>query len=406
MLSIKQGFYRAYHFALKLASVLLPIRSPEVFYSHQLNEWIKAFIKHDPHKTASVLLITDKGIAALNLHQALVAQLTQHGVRVTVFDAMPSDPDFAAIDLATQAFQNAHANAIIALGGGSVIDGAKLVAVKLAKPRKTLAQLHGLFKVRKNLVPITAIPTTAGTGAETTLAAVVTDPIKQQKLAIVDLCMVPKYTLLLPELTCKLPHYLTHTTAMDALTHALEAYLSVNATDKTNELALDAAKTIMLNLENVLHDGSNIALREQLLIASHNAGKAFTRTSVGYVHAIAHQLGAKCHVPHGEANAVLLTHVLHFYGATISSKLAQLQHHIYGDERTLASNDELAHRFMKNLTYLVNLGKLPTHYKALNESLVSEIVSGALREAHPDYPVPKFMSPADCEKIVRKLCAV
>jgi alcohol dehydrogenase len=403
MLLIKYSIYRAYHLALKLASTLLPIPSPQVFLAHQIDEWVAA-IKNDASQAEpSVLLITDKGIASLGLHQTLVAKLAGFGIKVSIFDEMPSDPDFAAIELATNAFKRANAEAIIALGGGSVIDGAKLVAVKLAKPNKSLGQLQGLFKVRKRLVPITAIPTTAGTGAETTLAAVVTDKIKQRKLAIVDLCMVPKYTLLLPELTCKLPHYLTHTTAMDALTHALEAYVSVNATAKTDALALVAAKSIMLNLEQVLADGNNVALREQLLIASHNAGKAFTRTSVGYVHAIAHQLGAKCHVPHGEANAVLLTKILAFYGDTINSRLANLQRYIFAEEGAEHSETELAARFMENLTNLVKLGNLPSSYSVINEQKLAQIVRDALAEAHPDYPVPKFMNKDECEHIVRSL---
>ena len=204
------------------------------------------------------------------------------------------------------------------------MDCAKAAAARVAKPKQSVRKMRGYLKIHKKLPPLFAVPTTAGTGSETTLAAVVSDPLTHEKNAICDPCLRPKYAVLDPKLTIGLPKHITSTTGMDALTHAVEAYIGKSNVKSTREFAIQAIKLIHENLELAYRDGKNIKARENMLMASYLAGNAFTRAFVGYVHAIAHNLGGLYGTPHGLANAVVLPYVLKWYGKTIYSRLAEL----------------------------------------------------------------------------------
>ena len=196
------------------------------------------------------------------------------------------------------------------------MDCGKLVGARSARPDKTTLQLKGLFKIRRKLPPIYAIPTTAGTGSETTVAAVVFDPVAKQKFAVTDLCLCPKAAVLIPKLTYDLPPQITANSGMDALTHAIEAYIGIIGTNFTHQKSMDACGLIFANLLPAYQHGQNHQYRENMLLASFYAGEAFTRASVGYVHAIAHSLGGRYGTAHGLANAIILPKVLRWYGHT------------------------------------------------------------------------------------------
>ena len=262
--------------------------------------------------------------------------------------------------------------------------------------------MKGLFKVLKAIPPLHALPTTAGTGSETTVAAVFTDPTTHQKYAVSDLCLMPKVAVLLPELTTQLPAPLTATTAMDALTHAIEAYIWINGLEFSDKRALSACEIIFSHLPSCIENLQERVHREQLLLASFYAGEAFTRTSVGYVHAFAHNLGAKYGLAHGYANAVILPHILRWYGASVHIKLADIAYSSRLCELSL-SIDEAAECVIERIESLNRSMTIPEGFEEIVASDIPTLAKLILAEAHPDYPVAQFMSVTECEQLLKQL---
>jgi alcohol dehydrogenase len=262
--------------------------------------------------------------------------------------------------------------------------------------------MKGLFKVILPIPPLFCVPTTAGTGSETTVVAVITDPTTHEKFAISDLKLIPKISVLDPELMIGLPPHMTSTTGMDALTHAVEAYIGLNGTQFTDEKAEQATKLIFENLEKAYNNGTDLEARSNMSLASYYAGVAFTRAYVGYVHAIAHNMGGLYGVPHGLANAVILPYVLEFCRKGAEKKLAALAI-AGGIGKKGESIEELSYRFIEKIKTMNKNMKIPTFIKELKEKDIPLIAQRALKEAHPDYPVPVIMTLEECEGIVRKL---
>jgi alcohol dehydrogenase class IV len=270
-----------------------------------------------------LLIITDGVLVELGLVAPIQAALEQGGVAVEVFDEVEPDPTYDQILRGVDRLRASGAGAVLAVGGGSSIDAAKAIIACHSNdcgPEK----LVGLFKVWRWGMKLYAIPTTAGTGSEVTVAAVVSDPRAQAKYAIIDPKLVPSMVALDARLMTGLPPALTAATGMDALTHAVESYVSTIATAESKDLSLAAASNLVRNLPLAYRDGRNLAVRECLAIGSSLAGLAFTRVSVGYVHAIAHQLGGLYHVPHGLANAIVMPHVLDVSRDACAGRLADL----------------------------------------------------------------------------------
>lgn len=397
---VKELLYRSYHFALRVALLVYPIPRPRCFTSEQLDNWISE-VKEN--QIDQMLVVTDDALLNLGIPEKLISFLNHHGIKTTVFSGILPDPDIKEIEQGYLAYLNNNCQGIIAIGGGSVIDASKLIGVRIARPKTPLIKLKGLFKVFRKLPVITAVPTTAGTGSETTVAAVASNRETHEKFAIADYCLAPKYALLMPELTQGLPAFITATTAMDALTHAIEAYIGVNGTAFTNKQSLKACKLIFDNLPLVLKTPQDLTCRAHLLDASFLAGEAFTRTSVGYVHAIAHQLGAKYHVPHGLANAVLLDLVLIEFGNEIYGKLAEI-----ADYCGLSKPQDTIKQKAFCLIEAIKKLKLDSNIQAtLPDIKVSDIpylANAASKEAHPDYPVPSFWGLARFENVLHKIC--
>ncbi len=255
--------------------------------------------------------MTDRTIAQMGLLDGLTKALTEGGTAHVVFDAITPDAPIPLIEKGIAFYAKHHCDAIVAFGGGSPMDAAKAIALAVAN-KKHPSKLVGYFKGLRAPVPIYAVPTTAGTGSEVTVAAVVSDPETNRKLVIADTRLVPTMAALDPVLMTGLPRHVTAATGMDALTHAIEAFVGQWSTDFTDRMALAAVGMIYGNLRIAYRNGKNLAAREQMALAATYAGLAFTRANVGYVHAIAHQLGGKYHTPHGLANAIMLPHVLAF----------------------------------------------------------------------------------------------
>ena len=349
-----------------------------------------------------ILIVTDSVIVKLGLLTQLTDALTAGGTRYVVFDEVTPDAPIPLIERGIDFYRAHDCDAIVAVGGGSSIDASKAIAAAIANPGKSLRALAGYFKGLRSPAPIYAIPTTAGTGSEVTVAAVIADPERESKIVIVDTRLVPKMAALDPTLMTGLPPHITAATGIDALTHAIEAFLGNWTTPQTNSMALSAVGLIFENLRTAYSDGGNLQAREKMSLASTYAGIAFTRANVGYVHAIAHQFGGKYHTPHGLANAIMLPHVLAFSAPAVTSRLAQLAVRArLGEEGE--SDAALADKFLDGVTQLNRDLNIPTHLQALKDADVPALARAACHEAHTGYPVPRYMTLAECEAMIRKV---
>ncbi len=347
-----------------------------------------------------VLLVTDGVIARLGLMKPLTDALAEGGMPFTVFDQITPDAPIALVEQGIEVFRQQHCDAIVAFGGGSAMDAAKAIGLAVAN-HKPPRELVGYFKGRHAPVPIYAVPTTAGTGSEVTVAAVISDPDHGTKLVIADTRIVPRMAALDPCLMTGLPGPVTAATGMDALTHAIEAYLGHWGTDFTDRMALSAVTMIFENLPIAFKDGLDLAAREKMALASTYAGLAFTRANVGNVHAIAHQLGGRYHTPHGLANAIMLPHVLRFSSPAITAKLATLALRAKAG-RPGETQAGLARKFLEAIDKLNHLLGIPGHLDALREEDIKGLAEAACWEADTNYPVPVRMSQQDCERVLRQ----
>jgi alcohol dehydrogenase class IV len=348
-----------------------------------------------------VLIVTDGVIAKLGLLKGIQDALHQGGTQTVVFDEITPDAPIPLIERGLDFCQKHDCDAIVAFGGGSSMDSAKAIAIAMTNPRP-LRSLAGYLKGRSSPLPIYAVPTTAGTGSEVTVAAVISDPSREDKVVIVDPRLVPKMAALDASLMTGLPPHITAATGIDALTHAIESFVGNWATPYTNGMALAAVGLIFDNLRTCYTDGTNLAAREKMALASTYAGLAFTRANVGYVHAIAHQFGGKYHTPHGLANAIMLPHVLRFSASAITKQLAQLAVRAkLGKESE--RDDQLAEKFLDAVEQLNRDLGIPAHLDKLKESDIPALAAAACHEAHTGYPVPKYMTQKQCEALIRQV---
>ncbi|WP_242947631.1 iron-containing alcohol dehydrogenase [Desulfosporosinus lacus] len=346
----------------------------------------------------SVLIVTDKMIVSLGLMDGLLKGLSNEGVDFIVYDRTVPNPTIDNIEEALQMYNTNNCKGIVAFGGGSPIDCAKGVGARAARPKKSIPQMKGLFKVLKKIPPLYAIPTTSGTGSETTIAAVITDNRTHEKYAINDTALIPQYAVLDPVLTVNLPPHITSTTGIDALTHAVEAYIGRSNTKATKQYSRNAVKLIFENIYEAYSNGQNLAARKNMQEASFFAGLAFTRAYVGYVHAIAHTLGGFYSVPHGLANAIILPYVLEYYGKSVHKPLSKLAD-LVGLSEPGDNSEQKSVNFINAIKKLNESMGIPNKVNGIIESDVPLMVKRALAESNPLYPVPKIMNEEDIMRI-------
>lgn len=386
---------RAYQGVFRAALPFLPYREPEILHRcEELPDTLKQ------HKIKKILIVTDPGIVACGLTAKVTSVLAKEKISYSVYDQTSANPTVRNVEEALALYQKEHCQALLAIGGGSAMDCAKALGARIACPKKTLGQLKGTLHVLHRIPLLIAVPTTAGTGSENTLAAVITDSEKKHKYVLNDFVLIPRYAILDAELTYSLPPHLTATTGMDALTHAVEAYIGRSTTKETREKALLAVKTIYQNIETAYHDGHNHAAREQMLNAAYLAGFAFSRSYVGYVHAVAHSLGGQYNIPHGLANAVLLPEVLESYGSCIHQKL-----HMLGCAAGVCTEQDSikagAGKFIASIRTLNKNMGIPDFLSGIQESDIETMSVHAAKEANPLYPVPKLMTRKELESFYR-----
>ena len=394
---LKKAYCRIFQNVFKFALPLLPYRNPKIIGSVK---GIPEVLEKRGYN--NVLIITDAGIRNLGLTERLEQTLRRNCISYQIYDKTVANPTTVNVDEALHMYLDNDCQAIIGFGGGSSMDCAKATAARIAKPHQSLAQMKGILKVHKKLPLLIAIPTTAGTGSETTLAAVITDAKTRHKYAINDFPLIPRYAVLDPKVTLSLPPFITATTGMDALTHAVEAYIGNSTTPGTRKNALDAVQLIFENLDTAYTDGNNIEARRNMLRASYFAGCAFTKSYVGYVHAVAHSLGGKYNVPHGLANAVILPMVLETYGDSITHKLRNLS--LAAGLCDKQEDDKTATRMfidaVKDMKKRFGIGD---YIPEIQETDIPELSHYADKEANPLYPVPVLMDASELETLYYRL---
>ena len=392
MKPIKKIYCRIFQNVFKFALPFLPYRNPEIIGSLKA---VPDVLKKK--KCENVLIITDAGIHKLGLTQRLEKALTDSSISYILYDKTVANPTTENVAEALELYHQNNCSAIIGFGGGSSMDCAKAVGARVARPHQSLAKMKGILKVHKRLPLLIAVPTTAGTGSETTLAAVIVDSETRYKYAINDFPLIPRYAVLDPKVTLSLPPFITATTGMDALTHAVEAYIGNSTTPGTRKNALDAVQLIFNNLDTAYTDGTNKEARQNMLRASYFAGCAFTKSYVGYVHAVAHSLGGQYNVPHGLANAILLPHVLESYGKTIYKKLAALSV-AAGIATRETPVEEAALLFIQAIKDMKTRFGIGDTIPQIREEDIPKLSHYADKEANPLYPVPVLMDAHELEK--------
>jgi alcohol dehydrogenase class IV len=384
---------------MKVAVGLLPLRDPELFVGSDAVDALAEVIAGN--SLTRVLLVTGSGLVKRGQTEGLVAALKRNGVETVIYAGVVPDPGFAVVSAGLDLLHQQGCDSVVALGGGSAMDAAKVIAVAAAN-NCAPQRLVGYFKGRRKPLPLFAVPTTAGTGSEVTIASVISDDVTHAKAFVIDSRTVPLAAALEPRLMRSVPPGLTAAAGMDAFTHALEAYLSTIATPQTDTDAIDAIHLILDNLPRAYRQGSDLQARECMSVAAYRAGRAFTRASVGYVHAISHQLGAFYGTPHGLGNAIVLPFVLEFYQPLIDARLARLAVELgwgsFGEDQA-----SLAGKVMKHIVALNAKLQIPRTVPELQQQDIPAIARGALREALLNYPVPRHMSARDCERLLQSL---
>lgn len=394
---VKQLWCRAFQAVLRLSIPLLPYRRPETLPNV---EAVPGVLKR--HGCASVLLVTGPNVTRRGLTRPLLGALKEAGIGCAIYDKTPPNPTVSAVEEGAALYRAQGCQAILGFGGGSNLDCAKAVGVRVVLPGKPLSQCAGILKVRRPLPLLIAVPTTAGSGSETTIAAVITDRSARHKYAISDFPLIPRYAVLDPAVTVSLPPFLTATTGMDALTHAVEAYIGRSTTKDTREAALTAVRLIFANLDRAFADGSDLEARRNLLEASFLAGCAFTKSYVGYVHAIAHALGGVYDVPHGLANAVILPLVLERYGPAAHRKLAELARAAGVAEETTPA-PQAAAAFIQAIRAMNGRFGIGATIPELRRADIPALARHADKEANPLYPVPLLLDADELARLFKRL---
>ena len=398
--TLKKIWYRVFQFVLTSAMYLMPWRQPELLTGpgsiKKLPELIQSKGLHN------VLIVTDSVLRKLGVLDSFFAACDAAGLKGVVYDGVEPNPSIENIEAARKLYLDHKCDGIVAFGGGSAMDCAKAAGARVVKPRQSVAKMGGTLRVLKKLPPLFAVPTTAGTGSETTIAAVVTDRAAHHKYAIQDLSLIPHYAVLDPELTRGLPPHITSTTGMDALTHAVEAYTNQFAPKSTDKLAIEAVKLIFENLETAYRDGGNLTARYNMQLAAFYGGAAFTRACVGYVHGVAHTLGGLYGTPHGLANAVILPYVMEAFGPAVYFKLARLAEAVGINGR---DDEEKAKAFIREIRRMNADMRIQDKFDFIRDEDIPQMIQWAMKEANPIYPVPALWHEPEFRALIARIRA-
>ena len=393
-----KAFCRVYQGVFKIGMYVIPWGMPKTLEGAGSIRQLPALIKEKGF--TKVLVVTDKVLISLGLLDSLFEAMAEAGVEYVVYDGVQPNPTDINVAEGVKMFKENGCQAFIAFGGGSPMDCCKGIGAVLVK-KKPVDKLQGLFRVLHRIPTIFAVPTTAGTGSETTVAAVITDSKTHHKASMNDTSLMPKFAVLDPQLTTGLPPHVTSTTGMDALCHAVESYTNNTYNSKLEKkLCEDAVRLIYHNLYEAYCDGNNIEARQNMQKAAFYAGRAFTRGCVGYVHALGHTLGGLYGTPHGLAMSVILPHVMRQFGPAAHERLARLAE-VCG--MTGKNNAEKAEAFLTWIEQLKAKMNIPEHLDVIKGEDIPQIIKWASKEANPLYPVPVIWGKEDFEKCIASI---
>ena len=399
MSKLANAYYRSFQAVFNIAARCLYWRRPiTATGAGCVSEIPGIFKKHKVHK---VMVVTGSTVGR-TIAPPILKALNEAGINYVHYDKVAANPTVKVVNEIQALYLESGCDGFLAIGGGSPMDAAKGAAARVVHPKTSVNKMAGLLKVHHRIPTFIAVPTTAGTGSETTIAAVITDQETHHKYAIMDLCLVPRYAMLDPETTRNLPQKVTSTTGMDALTHAVEAYVCWTYNTKESlRCAEEATVAIFKYLERAYKDGNDMDARQEMLVASYKAGFAFTRAGVGNVHAIAHTLGGLYNTPHGLANAVILPIVLEDYGYAVYEKLAHLAE-ITG-VKTTGDDKEKAEAFIAEIRAMNERMNIPATFDHIKEEDIPQMCKWALAEANPVYPVPVIYDTKRCTAVIHKI---
>lgn len=327
------------------------------------------------------LIVTDKVLNKIGMVKQVSDLLNERNIETVIYDGTQPNPTIKNVDAGLTLLKENNCDFVISLGGGSPHDCAKGIAL-VATNGGHIADYEGLDVSKKPQMPLISINTTAGTASEMTRFCIITDEESHIKMAIVDKNTTPIMSVNDPKLMLAMPASLTAATGMDALTHAIEAYVSIAATPVTDAVAIKAMEMIQANLRAVVADGENLEAREQMAYAQFMAGMAFNNASLGYVHAMAHQLGGFYDLPHGVCNAVLLPHVQRYNAQVCPERLRDVAKALGADVENLTAQQgaDKAIELIQQLSRDVNI---PTGLEQLGAKVedLPTLATNALKDA-------------------------
>lgn len=390
---------RIYQRAFWIILPILPYTEPIII--DDLRKISDVITKHNKFKP---LLVTDPNLIKCDFTKVLIDDLQNKGVDVVVFDKVMPNPTTDLIYEGEKVYRDNNCDCLITIGGGSSMDCAKTIGARIAHPNKAINKMAGILKVYKKTPLLIAIPTTAGTGSETTLAAVIVDSETSHKYVISSFPLIPSYACLDSKCIHNLPRHIGSSTGIDALTHAVEAYIGKSTIKSTREDAEKAVKMIFENIEDsVEHKSSQAELN--MLKASYYAGRAFTKSYIGYVHAVSHSLSGMYNVPHGLTNAILLPHILRRYGKAIHKPLSRLARVAnIGNEND--SEEVLANKFIDKIDELNRKFDIPNKVQGVRKQDIPIMAKNADKEANPLYPCPVLWDEKELEAIYYDYCEI
>ncbi|MQN02142.1 MAG: iron-containing alcohol dehydrogenase [Lachnospiraceae bacterium] len=354
----------------------------------------------DRHEAERPLVVTGPNVSKTTFFESFI---NDRETGYVVYHWVRKEPTVSQAEEIAAFYEKNDCDSFIAIGGGSAIDAAKAAAACIARPGKKLQKMRGLMHVRHDTPFFIAVPTTAGTGSETTANAALIDNETGQKFSIIDPHLMPDVAVLDPSLLISLPQDETAYTGMDALTHAVEAYLNTpyHLSD-TAEDCEDAVEAIMESLPKAYADGEDLQAREEMLIASYTAGTALNVSGYGNIHALAHAISRMLHMQHGLINAVVMPYVLREYGAAVVPELAKLAS--VSDIEKDGTRQERAAGFIKAVEDMNEDMGIPKHLD-ISESDFPKIATWAYREVNPIYPVPVIFDKKRFIKILRQIAS-
>jgi alcohol dehydrogenase len=394
-------YARCYQQIMRLALYALNFGEPKLIEGNDAILKVPSLIKETKHN--GVLIVTDEMIYKLGLTDSLQDELRKENVPFDVYHGVVPNPTIKNVEEALKIYKEKGLDCVCAVGGGSSIDCAKMVAARSTNPKKPVAKMKGVLKVSHKPDLIIAVPTTAGTGSETTVAAVILDSETHDKYACNDPKLIPRYAVLEPKLLIGLPGKVTSTTGIDALCHAVEAYIGSENTKKTKLYAEEAVKGIFENLLPSYNNPTDLTLRANMQKAAYQAGVAFTRAYVGYIHSMSHALGALYNTPHGLAISIVMPYVLEAYGKKVWKRLAKLAD-IIGVSKEGMTLEEKSNAFIEAIKRLEADMQIPNTIKGIVDTKDFDVLAEhAVKEANPLYPVPVIFNKKEIIELYKRM---